>query len=313
VRLRTSVVLLWMVVLIQCRGGGRGPTPPTPPPTPTPVTPPAGELRFFALGDTGTASAEQFQVGRTIAAHCRAHGCDLGVLLGDNFYPDGVGAADDPQWQSKFEEPYAELLASGIRFHAVLGNHDYADAADQSRAAQQVARSAVDPRFVMPAAHYRFERGPARFAALDTQMLALRDDGHAAQERIVADAAAHSAGTPRPWLVALGHHPYRSNGPNGNAGPRLARFLEDVVCRQADLYLAGHDHNLQVLTAPGCDALLVVSGGGGYATYPVGNQQPSLFQVQAHGFAYVTLSANRLIVEMIDSAGRVLFRHERAR
>jgi tartrate-resistant acid phosphatase type 5 len=309
VRLRTSIVLLCGALLVQCRGGGRGPTPPTPPPTPTPVTPPAGELRFFALGDTGNASAEQFQVGRTIAAHCRAHGCDLGVLLGDNFYPDGVGAADDPQWQSKFEAPYAELLASGIRFHAVLGNHDYGDAADVSRAAHQVARSAVDPRFVMPAAHYRFERGPARFAALDTQMLAL----HAAQEGLVAAAAAHSAGTPRPWLVVLGHHPYLSNGTNGNAGPRLSRFLEEVVCRQADLYLAGHDHNLQVLTAPGCEALLVVSGGGGYATYPVGSRQPSLFQAQAHGFAYITLSANRLIVEMIDAAGQVLFRHERTR
>jgi len=314
VRSRTLFALLGLVLLVHCRGGGsRPPSPPTPPSTPTPVPPVPDTVRFFALGDAGNGSAEQFQVGRAIAAHCRAHGCDFGVLLGDNFYPDGVGAVDDPQWRFKFEEPYAELLAAGTRFHAVLGNHDYADAADAARAGQQVAHSAIDPRFVMPAASYRFERGPVRFVALDTQMLALRDDAHAAQEGLLAAASAHSAAPPRPWLVALGHHPYRSNGTNGNAGPRLARFLENVVCRQADAYLAGHDHNLQVLSSPDCGALLVVSGAGGYATYPLGGQQPSLFQAQTHGFAYLTVSTTRLHLDMIDAGGNVLFSHERTR
>ena len=315
-RLRTvgRVGFPLLLLAASCRTGGRGPVSPAPPPTPAGGGPPAAvDLRFFAVGDTGTGEPDQFAVGRAIAEKCRTSRCDFGVLLGDNFYPDGVTSADDPQWQSKFERPYAELLAAGQRFFAVLGNHDYADGADLGRGAHQVAHSRADPRFVLPAPHYTFAEGPARFVALDTQMLLARDEVHAEQERLLTSAAAHSGGTPRPWLIGLGHHPYLSNGTNGNAPRRLARFLEDVVCRHADLYLAGHDHNLQVLSAPGCGALLVVSGGGGYATYAVGDRQPALFQAQTLGFAYVIVTAQTLRVEMIDGGGQTLFSHERAR
>ena len=44
------------------------------------------------------------------------------VLLGDNFYEDGVASVDDPQWQTKFEDPYANI---DLPFYAVLGNHDH--------------------------------------------------------------------------------------------------------------------------------------------------------------------------------------------
>ena len=309
---RLAVWIVLGLATAACGGGRRRPDAPAPS-TPTPTPPSTGDLRFFALGDTGTGGPEQFQVGRAIADKCRVSRCDFGILLGDNFYPDGVASADDPQWRTKFEEPYAALLADGIRFRAVLGNHDYADAADATRAGHQVARSGVDPRFVMPAHFYRFEEGPARFVALDTQALSLDPGVHSAQEGLIASAAAHSGSAPRPWLVALGHHPYLSNGTNGNATPRLARFLEDVVCPQADLYLAGHDHNLQVLASPSCRALLVVSGGGGYRTYPLSQAQPSLFQAQSLGFAYVTLTRQRLELEMIDAAGATLFTHTRVR
>jgi hypothetical protein len=282
-------------------------------PTPEPTAPPVTDLRFFALGDAGTGGPEQFAVGRAIADKCRADRCDFGLLLGDNFYPDGVVSADDGQWRSKFEEPYADLLAAGVPFYAALGNHDYADGADLARGAHQVAHARADVRFRMPAAQYSFSQGPGRFVALDTQMLLSREESRGEQERLIAEASAHSGGGPRPWLVAFGHHPYLSNGTNGNAPPRLARFLEDVVCPHADLYLAGHDHNLQVLTSPACGALLVVAGGGGYATYPVAGGQPALFQMQTLGFAYVTLSTQMLRVEMLDGAGHSLFVHERPR
>ncbi len=41
-------------------------------------------------------------------------------MLGDNIYTDGVGRGI----QKTFEAPFADLLAAGVQFYAVLGNHD---------------------------------------------------------------------------------------------------------------------------------------------------------------------------------------------
>ena len=41
-------------------------------------------------------------------------------MLGDNIYSNGVGRGI----QKVFEAPFADLLAGGVQFHAVLGNHD---------------------------------------------------------------------------------------------------------------------------------------------------------------------------------------------
>ena len=43
------------------------------------------------------------------------------LMAGDNIY-ESPATPDD--YRTKFEEPYAALLAAGVRFYAVLGNHD---------------------------------------------------------------------------------------------------------------------------------------------------------------------------------------------
>ena len=271
----------------------------------------AGAIRFFALGDTGTGGEEQYQVGRAIAEHCRAVGCDFGVLLGDNFYPAGVTSTTDSQWDQKFERPYTDLLAAGISFYAVLGNHDVDEGRDFGRAAHQVAYGQVNSKWIMPARHYTFEAGEAVFIALDTEAIVVN---HERAVAVQGDFVRRTLGAnEKPWVIAFGHHPYRSNGKNGNAGDRLGRFFEENLCERADLYLAGHDHNLQVLQSPGCKPLLVVSGGGGYGTYSLQEANPSRFQERSHGFVFVTVSGDKLGVQALDAKGNALFTHEVSR
>ena len=78
-------------------------------------------LQLVAVGDTGTGNEEQFEVAHGMARICKESGCDMVLLLGDNFYPNGVKSTEDPQFQSKFEEVYKEIKKP---FFAVLGNHD---------------------------------------------------------------------------------------------------------------------------------------------------------------------------------------------
>ena len=305
-----ALVLAWAAACAT-RGGAR---PPAPSPAAGVRRLAAASVRFFAFGDGGTGGPDQYRVAAAVEKKCAASGCDFGVLLGDNVYPDGVTSVDDPQWKSKFEEPYAGLLARGIPFYAVLGNHDYADGADLGRGAFQVAYSAGHPQWRMPAEHYTFEQGPARFIALDTQKIVANDrESAGAQSAMVEQALKGTSGS---WVIGLGHHPYLSNGVNGNAGRLLSEFLEDRLCRGADLYLAGHDHNLQVLQAPErspCRSLFVVAGGGGYETYALEGANPALFQTRQLGFVYVTVETSRLALEVLDADAVTLFVKELGR
>ena len=52
---------------------------------------------------------------------CATSGCDLAIMLGDNFYDSGVYSVFDDKFEDYFEEPYASL---DIPFYAALGNHD---------------------------------------------------------------------------------------------------------------------------------------------------------------------------------------------
>src|SRR6185503_5688881 len=66
-----------------------------------------GVVRFAAMGDTGKGNDGQKQVASAIEAKCAQSGCDFVQLLGDNIYESGATSVDDPEWQLKFEQPYA--------------------------------------------------------------------------------------------------------------------------------------------------------------------------------------------------------------
>jgi len=190
-----------------------------PSPTPRQERPPevvdAGDVvRFIAVGDTGKGSPLQAQVGEAMGARCRADGCDFVVLLGDNFYPTGVSSTSDPQWESAFVKPYASV---DVPFYAVLGNHDcggMGSGNELDKGAHQVAYSQVNPKWRMPATHYRFFAPPlVDFFVADTNRSMFAVD-----DLVRADFEAWLPASAAKWKIVFGHHPYRSNGRHGNAG-----------------------------------------------------------------------------------------------
>jgi tartrate-resistant acid phosphatase type 5 len=274
-----------------------------------------GSLRFIAVGDTGMGNDGQRKVGAAMARTCAARGCDFVLLLGDNFYMSGVDGPDDPQWRTKFEEPYAALQ---MPFWAALGNHDYGNQGwgdDFARPEGELAYARrAGSRFRMPARRYRFTQGPVELFALDTN--AERFGRDPTQRAEVADWI--SSSTAR-WKIAFGHHPYLSNGPHGNAGayepdapkwrnkyePRIAKgtsiktLLDDAVCGKADLYLSGHDHNRQWLL-PTCAGTELVVSGAGFETTPVGDRNPVRFQASKLGFLYLVVTPTELSGDFYD-------------
>ncbi len=271
-------------------------------------------IRFVAIGDQGSANDGQKAVGNAMANKCATDGCDFALLLGDNFYDSGVGSTTDPQWQSKFVEPYA---AMPITFYAVLGNHDNGGNGagwDFARGDNEVAYTKVNPKWQMPARHYKFTKGPVEFFALDTNEM-MYGLANAQKSTVSAWIASSTA----PWRVALGHHPYLSNGKHGNAGiyegipfvpvtsgQGVKDFFDSTICGKVDVYLAGHDHSMQWLEATCGGTHLIVSGAGSKTTELKG-KNPVRHQSDEIGFFYVVMDEKTFYAEMIDQAGVVDF------
>ncbi len=296
-------------------------------------------MRFVALGDSGEGNEAQRQVAVAIRDVCAREGCDFAVLLGDNFYTKGVTSVDDPQWQTKFEEPYRDV---DLPFFAVLGNHDYGGTLgiieygglgnQFNLGVVEVQYSQRSRKWIMPATHYTFRMGPAAFIALDTNSILWANTEHGDQRAWFPTALAEVAGAD--WVFVLGHHTIRSNGTHGNAGmyealeiggiavpipvpildgANVKTFFDEVVCGQAHVYLGGHDHNRQWMNDPAalCGAELIVSGAGAKLTAFKTMRNPTHYQDdQKEGFLHVTVEGRRMRGRFYDKAGQLDFERE---
>ncbi len=257
-------------------------------------------VRLVLLGDTGTGDAAQASVATLMETTCATLGCDAVVLLGDNFYPTGVADENDPQWQTAFETPYANLSAP---FLAVLGNHDYGGNGigfEKDRAAAQVAKGKLGGKFVMPDRFYLHTIGDVDIFVLDTTAILFRDteDQRAAIKRWRDTSHAR-------WKIVAGHHPFRSNGVHGDAGSfdglgatsdyagaSWREFFARELCDKVDVYVSGHEHDLDwPIPEDGCaKPELIVSGGGGAAPRAVSERHAARFTSANNGFFFLELA-----------------------
>jgi hypothetical protein len=220
-------------------------------------------VRILAFGDFGTDDDNwpQERVAAAMAGYGADHPYDFGLTLGDNFYPRGLNSVEDPRWQRQWERLYTPM---GIRFYAVLGNHDHYDPGSP---AAEIARSRRSPSWCLPRTWYTFTAGPVQLFAVDTTPVeepAWDHDGAMAAQRQWLDRAL-GASRAR-WKVVFGHHPIYSNGHHSgprSSLPRTRQYLLPVLVKhRVDLYLAGHDHDLQMLE-PESGVHFAVSGAAG--------------------------------------------------
>jgi tartrate-resistant acid phosphatase type 5 len=248
-------------------------------------------VRVLAFGDFGDKSDRQ---ERTAAAMLRAHNdkrFDLAITLGDNFYPAGMTGPADPRWERDFERHYAAMR---IPFLPSLGNHDWV--LSDSPAAE-VSHSARSKIWRMPAIRYTFTAGPAQFFALDTNLVT-----RAQLDWLDKELARSTA----PWKIVYGHHPIHSDGVHGDEPVMRDRVLP-LLRGRADLYICGHEHDLQHL-APQDGLHLVIAGGGGAAPRVVSPGPRSLFAASSNGFAIIEASRDNLAVSLVDEDLKVLHR-----
>ncbi len=248
------------------------------------------------------------------------------LMLGDNWYGELAGGVHSSRWQTQFEEMYpVDVFACPA--YAIPGNHDYQRWPESKVAAEleyaRVGKTGTTPtRWTMPSLWYRFEF-PAKkplvtFIALDSNMpfadggssrgrdFTLTPQQQAEQLAWLKEELERPRTTP--FLVVMGHHPVYSNGVHGDH-PILIRDWNPLFQKhKVDMYLAGHDHDMQHLEFEGHPTSFVISGGGGaLLTNPkIDPAQRGPYGQKVYGFSHLSLTDKLMTLRHLNNNGHTL-------
>jgi 3',5'-cyclic AMP phosphodiesterase CpdA len=297
-------------------------------------------------------------VARALQTWCASRPCDFATMLGDNVYPDGATAGADgrddvERFRKLFVEPYGPLarLSPDFRMYVTLGNHDWRTSL--AGVNSQLSFHENTTPFYMDGLVYRVRppaaQGAVELFVIDTEMLlatrsvpetAVAADGSgrlleeleapkpwtreqvAKTPDIVAWLDAALASSTARWKIVMGHHPLWSTaGSKFAQAAALRELILPTLCRQADLYLAGHEHTLELhvddctRAVPGAGLpplLQVVSGAGAkqrphHPAFSAWQQasNPQLKTLYAKGmvwgFASVQLHGDQIEVRLVST------------
>jgi 3',5'-cyclic AMP phosphodiesterase CpdA len=239
-------------------------------------------LRFAVIGDNGTGEGPQYEIGRQMASYRAEFPYDLVLMLGDNLYRQPSPQA----YANAFERPYKALLDAGVKFVAVLGNHD-------------AAESVRYPLWNMEGRRYfSFARGPVRFFALDSNILDARQLEWLDKEL---------AGAREPWKIAYFHHPIYSNGRRHGSNVELRVKLEPVLLRHGvQVVFSGHDHLYERLK-PQKGIVYFVAGSSGQLRDGVkGNDTSAFAFFEEQAFMLVEVDSLDMRFRAVSRRGEVI-------
>jgi tartrate-resistant acid phosphatase type 5 len=266
----------------------------------TRVLPADRAIHLVAFGDFGSGDAHQTAVAQAIAKRHAEQHFDFGITLGDNFYRCGVRSVADPIWKSRWEDLYTPL---GIPFYATLGNHDYGHPPiicplGGASPDVEVAYTQHSKSWRMPAKYYSYKAGPVQFIAIDTE------GWSAEQFKWLEQTLAASQNDPEvKWRIVYGHHPAFTSGVHLNER-RIAVIRAQLVplfkSAHVDLYICGHDHDLEHLQSGGIHFL--IAGGGGAELRHFRRKSPeSLFEAVDYAFLDITIDAHHLSARYLNA------------
>jgi len=208
----------------------------------------SGSLKFAAIGDNGTGDRPQYEIGQQMAKIHATFAFDLVIMLGDNMY----GGQSPSDYVKKFEQPYAPLLAAGVKFQASIGNHDRPEQVSYKLYNMNGQR------------YYSYTRGSVRFLALDSNLMDRKQVEWI--ESTLRDAR-------EDWKICYFHHPLYSNADRHGSAVDLRVLLEPIFIKYGvNVVFSGHDHVYERLK-PQKGIYYFVSGSAGQLR--AGNMSPS--------------------------------------
>lgn len=275
---------------------------------------PSESLSFLVVGDWGEPDnhAAALKVAHAMAKVAEQAKISFVISTGDNFYEKGVKDVSDALWQNAFESIYSAPSLQ-CPWYVVLGNHDHGGSIQA-----QIDYSAGSKRWNMPSAYYSVNRSvtPATtvdFFLLDTEplkeeswwerMTGLERD----PARQLAWLDTSLAGSTANWKIVVGHHPILSGGEHGDTTIMVERVKPLMEKYGAQIYLSGHDHDLEAIK-DGPVSYLV--SGAGSRTRPIKSHAGDTFSASRLGFLLVELNDAQATATFFDEEANILYTEE---
>src|SRR4030095_888298 len=155
-----------------------------------------GSVRFAVIGDTGSGSEQQRDVGAMMVQYRTLFPFEFVLMMGDNMY----GGEAPQDFVKKFSEPYKVLLDNKVKFYATLGNHD------------QALQVNYENFNMNGKEYYRFKKGNVAFYSLNSNYMD-KKQVQWLEEELAADTSE--------WKVCFFHHPPYSSAKKHGSDPQL--------------------------------------------------------------------------------------------
>lgn len=248
-------------------------------------------VRFAVIGDSGTGQSEQYKLADQMELYRERVGFEIVIMLGDNIY--GGHRPDD--FRKKFELPYHNLIQSGVKFYASLGNHD--DPNDERL---------YKPFNMNGQRYYSFKKGDVEFFALDSNYMSpeqLDWINHALQA------------SKAKWKIAFFHHPLYSNGLTHGADLDLRARLTPLFRQYGvNAVFSGHEHVYERIAPRDSIYYFIVGNSGKLVTHDLKSTEEMQKGFDTdRSFMLVEIAGDRLFFQTIALAGETIDAGEVAR
>jgi hypothetical protein len=239
-----------------------------------PLTGTVQPMRFWVLGDSGTANIVSQTVRDAYYAFNGTHRTDAWLMLGDNAYTNGT----DAEYQAAVFDTFPATLKTTVLW-PTIGNHDTAESQTPPPSLPYFNI------FTLPAKgeaggiasgtnrYYSFDYGNVHFICLDS-MSSVRTPGSPMLTWLQQDLAANH----QRWTVAFFHHPAYGSGVYGSDQDPISIEMRTYVvpileAGSVDLVMAGHIHQYERTflidghygLSKSFTSAMEIQGGDGYA------------------------------------------------
>lgn len=281
----------------------------------------AQSINFIAIGDWGREGEYlQQETADQMGIYAKDKETNFVITVGDNIYNTGVTGIEDPKWNTCFEQVYTAPSLQ-VPWYAALGNHDYYGSVQA-----QIDYSNTYTRWKMPARHYSFEvivenTVSVLFVMIDTNPFL--EKYRSMQKGGLYDSFIDEVNSQDPelqlkwidsvlsvstakWKIVAGHHPVFSGGEHGNTKELIKKLEPLLEKHKVDMYIAGHDHDIQYLKKSGSTVNYFISGAGSKLR-ETGSMEYTLYAKSINGFLGVTVSADNIKAGFVDYNGNNLY------
>ncbi len=256
------------------------------------------QINFLVLGDSGTGGVEQYNVAKAMEKVCKKAKCDFAIILGDLIYEYGVDSVNDPQFKTKFEEPYKNL---NFPFYLALGNNDYNGSVEA-----QIEYTKKSSKWRMLNRYFKIPILPDWLSLfiIDTQTIEDDPDQLAELKKGLCNQSK--------WKMFGGHHPIFSNGWHGD-DEYIGEVLEPIIKECGVFaYLAGHDHHQEHINKNGYHQ--IIQGAAGKLRGVQKVEDPSqLFAESTYGFALVELSKSNFKMSFYNKKAKQIYSYQESK